>query len=125
MGGEQSGHLIFLERHTTGDGILTALQLLAVIARTQTDLSVLAKRIPRFPQVLENVRVSSKDGLLNAAAVEDAIRNAEAMLGDTGRVLVRPSGTEPVIRVMAEAANDAAARAAVATVVNALHSASA
>jgi phosphoglucosamine mutase len=125
MGGEQSGHLIFLERHTTGDGILTALQLLAVIARSQTDLSALAKRIPRFPQVLENVRVASKDGLLDAAAVEEAIRNAEAMLGDTGRVLVRPSGTEPVIRVMAEASNEAAASAAVATVVAAVHAASA
>ena len=125
MGGEQSGHLIFLQRHTTGDGILTALQLLGVIARTRTDLSGLAKQIPRFPQVLENVRVPSKDGLLNAAAVEEAIRNAEATLGDTGRVLVRPSGTEPVIRVMAEAADDAAARAAVATVVTALRSATA
>jgi phosphoglucosamine mutase len=124
LGGEQSGHLIFLERHTTGDGILTALQLLGVIARTQTDLSTLAKRIPKFPQVLENVRVPSKDGLLDAAAVEDAIRSAEDELGDSGRVLVRPSGTEPVIRVMAEAASQEAAKNAVASVVAAIRSVS-
>lgn len=123
LGGEQSGHLIFTERHTTGDGILTALQLLSLIARTRTDLAQLVKQIPRFPQILENVRVASKAGLDEATPIWDAVREAEASLGDSGRVLVRPSGTEPLIRVMVEASDEAAARKAVDSIVAAVRSA--
>ncbi len=116
LGGEQSGHLLFLDRHTTGDGILTALRLLSVIAETGTDLSELAREIPRFPQVLENIVVRDRDSLEATASVWDAVRAAEAALGGEGRVLVRASGTEPVVRVMAEAPTEQGAREAVARV---------
>lgn len=113
MGGEQSGHIVFLDRHTTGDGILTALRLMSVIARSGNDLAELARRIPRFPQVLENVPVRDRTMLDASKAVWDEVRAAERMLGDDGRVLVRASGTEQLVRVMAEAATEAAAREAV------------
>ncbi|MFN2614608.1 MAG: phosphoglucosamine mutase [Actinomycetota bacterium] len=103
IGGEQSGHIVFRDRHTTGDGILTALQLLGVVARTGSGLSELASRFPRYPQILRNVSVRDKAGLDAATGVWDEVRAVESRLGDGGRVLVRPSGTEPLIRVMVEA----------------------
>jgi len=113
LGGEQSGHIVFLDRHTTGDGILTALRLMAVIKRTGAGLSELASRIPHYPQVLLNVPVRDRGALEGAEAVWDAVRDTEASMAGAGRVLVRASGTEPVVRVMAEAATEQAARDAV------------
>ena len=104
IGGEQSGHIVFLDRHTTGDGILTALRLMSVIARTRKGLSELAARFPRYPQILRNIAVRDRAQLDGASAVWDAVKQAERALGDDGRVLVRASGTEQVVRVMAEAA---------------------
>ncbi|GAB4099286.1 phosphoglucosamine mutase [Sinomonas halotolerans] len=110
LGGEQSGHVIFSDYATTGDGVLTGLQLAAQVARTGRTLKDLAAVMTRLPQVLINVkgvdkaRVGADDGV--AAAVADA----EAELGETGRVLLRPSGTEPVVRVMVEAADEATAQ---------------
>ena len=102
LGGEQSGHIIFSEYSTTGDGILTALQLLAAVAKSGRKMSEMAALMSRFPQVLVNIRVKSKDGWQENAKIAAAIKAAESELGEEGRVLVRPSGTEPLIRVMAE-----------------------
>jgi phosphoglucosamine mutase len=103
LGGEQSGHLIFLDRATTGDGLLTGLRLLSVVARTGRPLSELATVMRRLPQVLVNVRVADRHALEGATAVWHAVEQEQARLGDTGRVLVRPSGTEALVRVMVEA----------------------
>jgi phosphoglucosamine mutase len=108
LGGEQSGHVILADHATTGDGVLTALQVLSVMARTGRTLADLAAVMERLPQVLVNVRVADKDAAL--AAAEAAVRTAEASLGDEGRVLVRASGTEPVVRVMVEATSESVAR---------------
>jgi len=102
LGGEQSGHVIFGQLSTTGDGILTAVQLLSVMAREKRPLYELAGQMVRLPQWLENVRVASKEGWDKNPAIAEAIQKVQAALGDQGRVLVRPSGTEPVIRVMLE-----------------------
>ncbi|MBU7006885.1 phosphoglucosamine mutase [Phosphitispora fastidiosa] len=102
FGGEQSGHIIFLEHNTTGDGIVTGLQLAAVVRETGKTLSELAAQMERLPQVLVNVRVRDKAAAMEAPEVTAAIRRGEEVLGDTGRILVRPSGTEPKVRVMAE-----------------------
>ena len=112
IGGEQSGHLIFLDRHTTGDGVMTALRLLGVMAATGKPLSELAQAAPRAPQVLLNVKDVQKEGLDSAAAVWDEVKRVEAKLGDNGRVVLRASGTEPVIRVMVEATTEEAASSA-------------
>ncbi|HEV3504273.1 MAG TPA: phosphoglucosamine mutase [Actinomycetes bacterium] len=110
VGGEQSGHLIFLDRATTGDGLLTGLRLLGVVARSGKPLSELARVIHRLPQVLVNVAVADRDALDGAAAVWHAVAEEEGRLGDSGRVLVRPSGTEALVRVMVEAETEEAAR---------------
>ncbi len=102
FGGEQSGHIIFLEHNTTGDGIVTGLQLAAVVKETGKTLSELAARMERLPQVLVNVRVTNKTAAMEDPEVTAAIRRGEETLGDRGRILVRPSGTEPKVRVMAE-----------------------
>ncbi|MDR3542010.1 MAG: phosphoglucosamine mutase [Desulfosporosinus sp.] len=102
IGGEQSGHIIFLDHNTTGDGLLTALHLLAVIKERQVQLSVLAAQMLRLPQVLLNAKVHHKDRLMQDERVLGKVKQAEEALGDRGRVLVRPSGTEPLIRVMVE-----------------------
>lgn len=107
LGGEQSGHIIFLERNTTGDGILTALQLISVLIQSNQKLSELAKQMERFPQVLENVRVGHKEGWEQNVHIQEAIQQAETELKDTGRIFVRASGTEPLIRVMAEGPDEA------------------
>ena len=102
LGGEQSGHIIFGSHSTTGDGLMTALQLLAAVKRSGAALSKLGNLMTRFPQVLVNVRVGSKNGWEENANITAAIQNAQLQLGEDGRVLVRASGTEPLIRVMAE-----------------------
>jgi phosphoglucosamine mutase len=113
VGGEQSGHIIFLDRATTGDGILTGLRLLEIMARTRLPLSELARVMRRLPQVLVNVQVRMRDRLAGAEAVWRAVGAEERRLGERGRVLVRASGTEPLVRVMVEAetADDAHATA--------------
>jgi phosphoglucosamine mutase len=105
LGGEQSGHMIFLDHNTTGDGILSALQVLAIIQRTGKPLSELAQVMTSLPQVLVNVKVRKKADLRELAPVKKVIDEVEAELGDTGRVLVRYSGTEPLLRVMIEGEN--------------------
>ncbi|PID71444.1 MAG: phosphoglucosamine mutase [Desulfobulbus propionicus] len=102
FGGEQSGHLVFLDYNTTGDGILAGLQLLAIMIKKKKPLSELATIMETYPQVLENVRMSSKVEPMNIAGFPEALHKAEEKLGTRGRILVRPSGTEPVIRVMTE-----------------------
>ena len=103
LGGEQSGHVIFRDLATTGDGLLTGVQVLDVVARSRRPLAELAAVMTRLPQVLRNVRVADRDGLDAAEALWSEVREVEAELGDRGRVLIRPSGTEPVVRVMVEA----------------------
>ena len=103
LGGEQSGHIIFRKYAHTGDGLITALMLMQVMIDTQLPLSVLAAGVTMYPQVLKNVRVDDKDGTLADAAVQAAVDACTEDLGDSGRVLLRKSGTEPVLRVMAEA----------------------
>ncbi|MGZ8651199.1 MAG: phosphoglucosamine mutase [Actinomycetota bacterium] len=103
LGGEQSGHVIFRERATTGDGLLTAVRFLSLAARRGVSVEELASCMRRFPQVLLNVPVADPRGLEGVEAVWDAVRRAEGELGDGGRVLVRASGTEPLVRVMVEA----------------------
>jgi phosphoglucosamine mutase len=120
MGGEQSGHLIFLERHTTGDGILSALRLMGIMASTGKSLSALAAAAPRLPQVLMNIRVVSRDGIAEATQIWDEVARVSSDLGGDGRVLVRPSGTEPLVRVMVEAATEPAARAAAQRIADAV-----
>ena len=102
LGGEQSGHVIFADFATTGDGLITATQVLAAMQRSNCTLADLASIMTIYPQVLVNVRVKSKEGWETNAAIRQAIDAAEAKLGGDGRILVRPSGTEPLIRVMAE-----------------------
>jgi phosphoglucosamine mutase len=103
LGGEQSGHLILLDHATTGDGLLTALQLLSVMARSGRPLHELAQVMTRYPQVLINVPVPDKSGVAASADLAAAVTAAETELGASGRVLVRPSGTEQAVRVMVEA----------------------
>jgi len=101
IGGEQSGHIILHDHATTGDGMMAALQVLAVLADSGKPMSELARQFERVPQLLENVR--HKGGKpLNDATVKAAIADAEARLNGSGRIVVRASGTEPLIRVMAE-----------------------
>ncbi|NVL91893.1 MAG: phosphoglucosamine mutase, partial [Desulfobacterales bacterium] len=102
IGGEESGHVIFLQHHTTGDGIITALQVLAVMKKRQKPLSELAKVMTVFPQKLINVDVKTKPELSTIPEIDEVIRDVEEQLGDRGRVLVRYSGTQSMCRVMVE-----------------------
>jgi phosphoglucosamine mutase len=106
LGGEQSGHVILLDHLPTGDGILTALQVLGIIKETGKPLSVLASQMEKLPQIMENVKVSNKGALSANSRITRELARAEEQLGDYGRVLVRPSGTEPVIRIMVEGENE-------------------
>ncbi|MUK03399.1 phosphoglucosamine mutase [Vibrio cholerae] len=110
LGGEQSGHVIFAEYATTGDGVLTGLQLAARMAGTGKTLKELAAVMTKLPQVLINVRGVDRAAANSDEGVQAAVREAEAVLGETGRVLLRPSGTEPVVRVMVEAADTGTAQ---------------
>lgn len=103
LGGEQSGHIIFLDYITTGDGLLTALQLINVLKETGKTLSELAGEMEIFPQVLKNVKVTDKKNALTNPKITEVIDEVEKEMGGEGRVLVRPSGTEPLVRVMVEA----------------------
>jgi phosphoglucosamine mutase len=111
LGGEQSGHVIMSEFATTGDGLLTGLHLLAEVARSGKSLAELAARVTIYPQVLINVKDVDRHRVDSDEGVIEAVAEAERELGDTGRVLLRPSGTEPVVRVMVEAETQAAAEA--------------
>jgi len=102
LGGETSGHVICLDRTTTGDGLVTALQVLAVMQRTGLKLSELTSGMPQFPQVLLNVQIREPVNPTDDPGIREAIDDAEAELGDRGRVVLRASGTEPVIRIMVE-----------------------
>ncbi len=120
LGGEQSGHVIFRDLATTGDGILTGLQVLDVMVRTGRSLADLAAVVERLPQLLRNVPIAGGRPLADESSVAAAIVEVEAGLGDAGRVLVRASGTEPVIRVMVEAETMAAAEDACDTLCQAV-----
>jgi phosphoglucosamine mutase len=111
LGGEQSGHVIFSDYATTGDGVLTGLQLAAQLAKTGKPLSELSQLMVRLPQVLINVKDVDKAAVSTNQPLQQAVEAASARLGETGRVLLRPSGTEPVVRVMVEAADMATAQA--------------
>jgi len=108
LGGESSGHIICLDRTTTGDGLVAALQILAYLQDSGEPLANLRAGMTRYPQVLVNVPISQREALNDNPEVQEAVASAEAELGETGRVLLRPSGTEPVVRVMVEGrvAND-------------------
>ncbi|HEU4490040.1 MAG TPA: phosphoglucosamine mutase [Jiangellales bacterium] len=110
LGGEQSGHVVMLQHATTGDGLLTAVHLLARVAGTGRTLADLASVVQRLPQVLVNVDGVDKSRVGTADGLRTAVAQAEAELGDTGRVLLRPSGTEPLVRVMVEAGTEEQAR---------------
>lgn len=106
LGGEQSGHIIFSKHATTGDGILTSLMIMEVMIEKKQPLNILASEVTIYPQLLKNVRVSNKATARNNGAVQEAVARVEKELGEEGRILVRESGTEPVIRVMVEAKKD-------------------
>lgn len=106
IGGEQSGHIIFSKYASTGDGILTSIKIMEVIMARKKPLSQLAAPLQIYPQVLENVKVSDKQAAQSDERVQAAVRKAADMLGDSGRILVRESGTEPLVRVMVEARSD-------------------
>lgn len=103
LGGEQSGHIIFLDYNTTGDGMLSALQLVNIMKLTKKPLSELAAKMEIFPQKLVNIKVANKQALLTNQVISDEINRVELEMAGNGRILVRPSGTEPLVRVMAEA----------------------
>ncbi len=106
FGGEQSGHFIFLDHNTTGDGLISALQVLSLMKRTGRPLSELARAMTAVPQVLLNVKVSKKPTLESVPELQTAIGESERRLNGSGRVLVRYSGTEPVLRIMIEGERD-------------------
>jgi len=106
LGGEQSGHMILFEYNSTGDGLITALQLLSVMKRSGKSLDELAHVMTRFPQVLINVKVKDREGLGSSKAISETVELVNAQLSNRGRVLLRPSGTECLIRVMVEAEDE-------------------
>ncbi|MGN0359405.1 MAG: phosphoglucosamine mutase [Hominisplanchenecus sp.] len=121
LGGEQSGHIIFSKHATTGDGILTSLMVMEVIMEKKQSLATLASEVRIYPQLLKNVRVADKKTARENPAVIEAVDNVTKALGDEGRILVRESGTEPVIRVMVEAAEDALCEKYVNQVIDVMH----
>jgi phosphoglucosamine mutase len=123
VGGEQSGHIILSDFSTTGDGLVTALQLMAVVSQSGKPVSEVCKRFEPLPQILKNVEYKNGISPLDNLTVDKAIREANARLGTSGRLLVRPSGTEPVIRVMGEGADEVLVQTVVADVIQALQSA--
>ena len=110
IGGEQSGHMILLDHNSTGDGLLTALQLCAVAQKSGQSMADLATVVQRYPQVLINVKVTNREGFAASQAIAQAVEDSTARLSDQGRVLLRPSGTEQLIRVMVEAQDQAIAQ---------------
>ena len=120
LGGEQSGHIIFSKYASTGDGILTSLKMMEVMLAKKMPMSKLAEPLTIYPQVLENVRVTDKKAAQNDPAVQEAVKAVAEALGDTGRILVRESGTEPVVRVMVEAPDHDTCQKYVSQVVEAI-----
>lgn len=120
IGGEQSGHIIFRQFASTGDGILTSLKMMEVMLEKKLPLSKLGEPVVIYPQVLENVRVKDKRVVMSAPIVLEAVKKAEEMLGGNGRMLVRESGTEPLVRVMAEAADVETCKKCIDVVVRAI-----
>ncbi|MEH7181234.1 phosphoglucosamine mutase [Neobacillus vireti] len=118
LGGEQSGHIIFLDYNTTGDGLLTGLQLVNIMKATKKTLSELAADMKKFPQKLVNVRVTDKHHVTDNEKVKAVIEQVEAEMNGNGRILVRPSGTEPLVRVMAEAPTEELCEAYVERIVS-------
>ena len=110
LGGEQSGHIVMPQLGTSGDGILTGLRLMSRMAQTGSSLAARAAPMQSVPQVLINVEVADKVAVAAAPAVRTAVAQAEAELGETGRILLRPSGTEQIVRVMVEASDEDTAR---------------
>ncbi len=110
LGGETSGHILCLDRTTTGDGLVSALQVLAIMQQERKPLAELAAGMTRLPQVMLNVRVAQRFDPLGVPAIAALLRELTAELGQRGRIVLRPSGTEPLIRVMVEAQEEAAAR---------------
>jgi len=125
LGGEQSGHVVLLDHATTGDGLLTALHLLGRVRASGRTLAELAQAVTKLPQVLLNVTEVDRAALAGCDEVAQAVASAQAELGDTGRILLRPSGTEPVIRVMVEGDNADEVEAAVASICAAVEQAAA
>ncbi|WP_421841890.1 phosphoglucosamine mutase [Mycobacterium sp.] len=123
LGGEQSGHIVLPALGSTGDGIVTGLRLMTRMVQTGASLAVLASAMQTLPQVLINVEVADKSAAAAAPSVQSAVDRAAAELGDTGRILLRPSGTEPMIRVMVEAADEEVARRLAASVADAVSAA--
>ena len=119
LGGEQSGHIIFADAATTGDGLLTACRMLEIIAASGEPLSRLASRLIVFPQTLRSIRVSRKPALQEIPTIVEKIADSKRELGDRGRVVVRYSGTEPLVRVMVEAEDPADVERHIATLVKA------
>lgn len=120
IGGEQSGHIIFSKYATTGDGLITAIKVMQVMLDSKLPLSKLAEPVTIYPQVLKNVIVDDKDGTMADAVVQASVKKVEESLGDSGRVLLRKSGTEPVLRVMAEAETDEVCEAAVDEIIDSM-----
>jgi phosphoglucosamine mutase len=110
LGGEASGHLLCLDRTTTGDALISALQVLAIMKRTGRSLAELSAPMPKYPQVLENVRMKRRIDPSASIAIQEAVSHAERRLGTSGRIVLRPSGTEPVIRVMVEGSDETLVR---------------
>lgn len=122
VGGEQSGHIILRKYATTGDGILTSIMLMEAMVEQKSPLSKLAAPMVMYPQVLVNLRVADKDAVMNHPMVQESVRSAEVMLNGNGRVLLRKSGTEPVIRVMSEASDETACKSAVDSICTVIRS---
>ena len=118
IGGEQSGHIIFIKDASTGDGILTSLKVLEVLANTNKNISLIVKDIDIYPQVLINIKVKDKKQAQEDIEVKKAIKLVEEKLGNSGRILVRESGTEPLIRVMVEAKSEDLANEYAQNVIN-------
>lgn len=116
LGGEQSGHIVFLDLNTTGDGILSGVQLLNVMKQTGKKLSELADEVTIYPQLLVNIKVSQKDTAMEVPEIKAVVEKMEEEMDGQGRILVRPSGTEPLLRVMAEAPTDELCRYYVDTI---------
>ncbi|MET0668252.1 MAG: phosphoglucosamine mutase [Methyloceanibacter sp.] len=125
VGGEQSGHIVLSDFSTTGDGLVTALQLLAVVAQNGKPVSEICNRFEPLPQILQNVRYKNGGQPLDNVGVQRAISDGKSRLGQTGRLVIRPSGTEPVIRVMAEGDDERLVKTVVSEIVHALTDAAA
>jgi len=120
VGGEQSGHIVLSDYSTTGDGLVTALQILAVVAQSGKPVSEICNRFEPLPQILKNVRYKNGGQPLDNVAVRRAIDSGKSKLGKSGRLVIRPSGTEPMIRVMAEGDDEKLIKTVVSDIVHAL-----